>query len=51
MLMRKGKMRKAGPCFITGYCIKPFKMTVNYFFFNSSFCSRDIFYFASSFAT
>ena len=48
--MRKEKLRKVGLCFITGYFIKPFKMTINLFFFNSSFCSQDIFYFASSFA-
>ena len=49
--MRKEKLRKYGLCFITGYFIKPFKMTMNHFFFNRSFCSQDfVFYFPSSFA-
>ena len=30
--LRKEKLRKAGLCFVTGYFIKPFKMTVNHFF-------------------
>ena len=41
--MRKEKLRKVGFCFITGYFIKPFKMTVNHFFFNRSFCSQVFF--------
>ena len=44
------KIRKVGLCFITGYFMKPFKITINHFFFNSSFCSQGFFYFASSFA-
>ena len=44
--IRKEKLRKVGIC----YFIKPFKMTVNQFFFNRSFCSQIFFfYFASSF--
>ena len=39
--MRKEKLRKYGLCVITGYFIKPFKMTINHFFFNRSFCSQD----------
>ena len=35
--MRKEKLRKVG----TGYFIKPFKITINHFFFNRSFCSQD----------
>ena len=31
--VRKEKLRKVGLCFITGYFIKPFKMTINLFFF------------------
>ena len=50
--MRKEKLRKTGLCFITGYLIRPFNMTVIHFFFNWSFCSRDFFLnFASLFAT
>ena len=33
--MRKAKLRKVGHCFITGFIIKPFKMTVNHFIFSS----------------
>ena len=48
--MRKEKLRKVQLCFITGYLIKAFKMTINHFFFIRSSCSQDFFYFASSFA-
>ena len=34
--MRKEKLRKVGPCFITGCFIKPFKMIINHFFYFSS---------------
>ena len=44
------KLKKVGLCFITGYFIKPFKIMLNHFFFNRSFCSLDLVYFASSFA-
>ena len=30
--MRKEKLRKVGLCFITGCCIKLFKMIINHFF-------------------
>ena len=43
--MRRKQLRKVGLCFITGYFIKPFKMTVTHFFFNRSFCSQDFFLF------
>ena len=39
------KIRKVGLCFITGYFMKPFKITINHFFFNSSFCSQGFFLF------
>ena len=35
--------------YLTGYFMKPLKMTINHFFFNRSFSSQDFFYFASSF--
>ena len=35
--------------YLTGYFMKPLKMAINHFFFNSSFCSQDFFYLASSF--
>ena len=35
--------------YLTGYFVKPLKMTINHFFFNRSFYSQDFFYFASSF--
>ena len=38
--IRKEKLRKVGIC----YFIKPFKMTVNQFFFNRSFCSQMLFF-------
>ena len=47
--MRKEKLRKVGLCFIIGYFIKPYKMIINNFFFNRSFCSQDFFNFTSSF--
>ena len=30
--IRKKKMRKVGPCLVTGCFIKPFKMIINHFF-------------------
>ena len=42
--MRKEQLRKTGICFITGYLIRPFNMTVIHFFFNWSFCSREFFF-------
>ena len=34
--IKKEKLRKVGLCFISGCFIKPFKMTVNHFFYLSS---------------
>ena len=34
--------------YLTGYFMT-FKMAINYFFFNRSLCSQDVFYFDSSF--
>ena len=42
--MRKEKLRKVGLCFITGYFIKPFKMTINLFFFSIVLFVRKIFF-------
>ena len=39
---------EVGAQFSNNHLITPFKMTINHFFFNSSFCSQDFFYFASS---
>ena len=36
--MRKEKKRKVGLCLITSYFVRPFKVTVNQFSFNWSFC-------------
>ena len=39
--MRKEKLRKVGPCFITGCLIKLFKMITNHFFyFSRSFAAQ-----------
>ena len=42
--MRKEKLRKVGLCFITGYFIKPFKITINLFFFSIVLFVRKIFF-------
>ena len=36
--MKKEKKRKVGLCLIKSYFVRPFKVTVNQFFFNWSFC-------------
>ena len=38
--MRKEKLKKDGLCFVTGCFIKPFKMTINFFYFSSSFALK-----------
>ena len=46
----KKRTEKSWTLFYNSYFIKSFKITVNHFFFNRSFCAQGFFYFASLFA-
>ena len=39
--MRKEKLRKVGLCFITGCCIKLFKMIINHFVISQAYLQRN----------